>query len=427
MDLRGFSVLAAVALVLLVVLLPESALGRLLAFSSIIIVVVFLYRRAIWRSFSKERMLYGYILMLFLSTRIVLALIGWLSRVLLEPFHSKLRYSYWVFPGNLWLDVWGAWDTRWYMDIAQHWYSTFINHEGFANYAFFPLYPALMRGLGMVIGDYHIAGLLVSNIFLVVACIFLYKLVKLDYGDNIALNSIKYLFLFPTAFILSGVLTESLSLALAILCFYHARKGNWLAAGVLGLLLSLTKSIGVFIILPLLYEYLKTEDFKLNKVRVDVLSLLLIPVGLIIFAVYNYYLTGDYLAFLHIQMSGWGHRLGSPVSTLIDGVSSKNIYAVFPTYFAIVSLALLIFFYGKIRFSYWLLGMYSIVLPLSTVPASTIGLGGMSRYVLVIFPFYILFARLSENRHLNQVITISLALLQGFLMVFWSNGFNLVM
>ena len=51
---------------------------------------------------------------------------------------------------------------------------------------------------------------------------------------------------------------------------------------------------------------------------------------------------------------------------------------------------------------------------------------GLMRYSVVIFPFYILFARLGEDKYVDQALTWSFALLQGFLMVFWSAGFKLI-
>ncbi|RQW77983.1 MAG: hypothetical protein EHM14_13105 [Methanothrix sp.] len=47
-----------------------------------------------------------YIFLLFFGTRIILTLIGVLSRILLEPYHGK-EYV-WVYSDKLWLDIWGV-------------------------------------------------------------------------------------------------------------------------------------------------------------------------------------------------------------------------------------------------------------------------------------------------------------------------------
>lgn len=358
-----------------------------------------------------------YIFLLFFSTRIILTLIGVLSRIILEPFHGK-EYV-WVYSKYLWLDIWGVWDTGWYLDIAKNWYSTRLNELGQANYGFFPLYPLLMRLIGLTIGDYYIAGLIISNIFLIIACIFLYKLVCLDSGGNTARRSIKYLFLFPTAFIFSGVFSESLFLALLIMCFYYAKKGNWRRVGIIGFFLSLTRPIGVFVILPLLYEYLKGINFRLKETRIDILFLLLILSGPPILSIYHYYLTGDFLAYVHIKKTGWKHVLSNPFIIIYYALLGNNVYFVFVATLFIAIVLILSSFYRRIGFSYWTLAMILLFTPLI--------LGGniasLLRYTLIVFPLYILLAKLSRNQYLDKILTIILPLLQGFLMVFWSNGF----
>lgn len=365
-----------------------------------------------------------YILLLFFSTRLVLTIIGIFSRSLLDRQFGK-QY---IWSQHLWLDIWGVWDTFWYMDIAANGYSLSspipnINKQQ-ANYAFFPLYPMLMRGFGKLIGDrYYLAGIIISNVCLIIAAILLYKLVRLDSSKKIALASVKYLFLFPTAFILSGVFTESLYLALTILCFYLARKRKWLFVGISGFFLALTRNLGVLIAIPVLYEYLKGVNFKVKEIRINVFFILLIPLGLSIFAFYNYHLSGDLLAFKN-NLSAWNRESTNPLSALMMGIKQglfkSNMRRLLEVSFAIVSLLTLNIFCKKINLSYWIFGMYSILIPLSAQVDS------IPRYVLPIFPLYLILAQLSKDRYLDQILTISLGLIQGFLMVFWSCGFALV-
>lgn len=362
-----------------------------------------------------------YILLLFVATRSILTIIGVSSRKLLEGV-----YNYrpdWIYSKHLWLDIWGLWDSEWYLRIAANWYPQVLN-AGESNYGFFPLYPLLIRILEKVIGNNYISGIIISNLCLIVACIFLYKLVKLYLDNDTALRSVKYLFLFPSAFILSGVFSESLFLALLIACFYYAKKGKWLLAGITGFFLSLTKPIGAFVILPILYEYFRSKDFKLNNIKRDIFSLALMPLGLFVFAGYCYYLVGNPLAYVYAKKTGWGVYLSHPFRVLYLSLCSHSIELVFNAIFAIVAIVILSLFCKKIGFSYigfsyWLLGILLIFIPLMY------GVQVMTRYALVIFPFYILFARLSKNHYIDQALTLFLALCQGFLMVFWSAGFHL--
>jgi hypothetical protein len=241
------------------------------------------------------------------------------------------------------------------------------------------------------------------------------------------MKSIKYLFLFPVSFILSGVFTESLYLALTLMCFYYARTDRWKMIGILGFFLALTRSVGILIVFPLLYEGLMPlikenrglKNFKnFEKKLLPLLYLSSVPLGLISFMIFNYYLTGDFLAFAHAQAM-WGRHPVNPLDTLINAYYG-NIYTFFEAIFTMISIFIVILFYRKIRFSYWLFSMYSFILPLST------GIQSMPRYILVIFPIYILFANITRTLYSEDLVTLFFALLQGCLMVFWSTGSKLV-
>jgi hypothetical protein len=360
------------------------------------------------------------IILLFLVSRGVLTIVGVLSITLLRR-RTGGRLE-WEHPIYSWLDIWGQWDTGWYLDIAKNWYAAEAHYQYFFNYAFFPFYPMLIKLLGFVIGNHYYAGLIISNVSLLGAAILLYKLVELDHDQEVALHSVKYLFIWPTSFILSGVLSEALFLMLVIGCFYSARKGAWLKAGIAGFFLSLTRVNGVCVGIPLLYEYMKGKNFRLKSIRVDILTLALLPLGLLVFCVFNYYLTGDYLAFVHIQ-SAWGRHFDNPLKNLVNGMFGvaarpSSIVAAWFTGFTLASLAI---FYRRIPLSYLLFCLISLFLPLSS------GLMSMPRYTVVLFPVFILFAQLGKDKKVDTAFTIIFSVLQGGFMIFWSIGAGLIM
>lgn len=348
-----------------------------------------------------------YALVLFLASRTALTVIGFMSH---DAFHGRDLSQ---FPH--WFDMWNVWDSSWYIDIAMHGYSTATNTVNMANYAYFPFYPAMIRLLELAVRDYTISGVIVSNVCLLIACVYIYRLARLDSDEPTARRAIKYMILFPTAFILSGILTESTFLALSIACFYYARKRRWPISGALGLLTALTRPYGVVIVIPMAYEYLQSKGFKLRDVRPDALCLLLPPMGLSLFSAYNYCLTGDFLAFAHIQ-SAWGGSFSNPATELAGRLMSGSGDVRFDAILTLISLALLAIYVRKIRLSYVIYGLLLILVPLST-PASA---WSMARYVLIVFPLFIIMAKISENREVDQGMTIGLALFQGFLMALWT-------
>lgn len=357
----------------------------------------------------------SYSLSLFVVTRVLLTAVGYIAYPLIR--HMSLRLP------SEWLRIWAVWDSVDYIDIAQHGYFVPIDRTRMADYAFFPLYPLLIRIFDLAVGNAALAGFLISNACLLIACFYLYRTVALDGDEKTATRSIKYLFLFPTAFILSGILTESLFLALSVACLYYAKKSNWPLAGALGFLTALSRPYGVVILLPVLYEYLKSKDFRAEKLGADALYMLLIPAGISVYSAYCYYLTGDPLAFAHVQ-SAWGGVLSDPLTQLWRRFTSPGTIEVFfEGCFTLAALAIMALSYKKVGFSLWLYGLLLILIPLST-PSSA---WSMARYIVVAFPLFIVFAKLGENKRFDLAASIAMVLLQVVLMALWTTwGYYIV-
>jgi hypothetical protein len=363
----------------------------------------------------------AYILLLLLASRAILTVIGVISRLLLLPLRAE-PYP-WNYSKSLWLAIWGVWDSGWYLDVAKFGYSSALRQDpeilNQANYAFFPLYPVLMRVLGPLVGGPFNAGLAISNISLFVTCLVAIRLVRLDFDALTARRAAKYLLLFPTAFILSGVFSESLFLALVVSSFYLLRKERLLAAGAMGFLASLTRSVGVFLILPLAIEYWRQRRLQSRPIEARAAFLLFAPLGLAVFSAYNYVLTGNALAFARIQ-SSWGRTFYSPITVLMDGLRDPDINSRFAAWFTLVAVVSLIAFAKRIGVPYLVLSLCFITVPLCT------GLNSMPRFLLAVFPLPLLMAAATKDPSVDDVLTVMAALLQGSLMVFWATGFKLI-
>jgi hypothetical protein len=349
-----------------------------------------------------------YTLILFVFTRIALTLVGFISRGL----NNKKVLS---------LDMWSQWDSGWYLNIIKDWYPTVTNFDPGAqtNYGFFPLYSMVSKIFGLILYDnYLLAGIIISNICLIISCILLYKIVTADSDQATGIRSIKYLFLFPTAFILSGMLTESLTLMLMLICFYYAKKEKWLFVGISGFLLALTRSIGVLVVFPIAWEYLKSKKFSLRKIKLDSLYLLLFPAGILAFFTRLYFATGDFLAYTHVKQKAWSLIPTDPFVLLYKGIISHDTTTTFNTLFMTCAILVLLVFYKKIDFSYWILGMIMTIFPTAHVWSIT----GLARYTVIVFPLFIIFAKITENKYVDECLSAFLALLQGCLMVFWCVG-----
>ncbi len=129
------------------------------------------------------------------------------------------------------------------------------------------------------------------------------------------------------------------------------------------------------------------------------------------------------MAFARIQLTGWGHHLQNPLSALWRAVSGGDAVLSFNGWYMIGVLVVILLSLRTLGAAYSLFALISALTPvLYSVPG-----GSMARYTVVIFPLYIVAARLTRDRPgLDQAVTVALAVLQGFLMSQWVHNSLLV-
>jgi len=342
----------------------------------------------------------------------------------LNRFNLKGDTAYtWIDPSKFYQEqTWNPvslhakWDSFWYLDIAQNGYS-FKGIEKLSNIVFFPLYPFLIKITSFFIaGDLILAGWILSCIFLLLALLYLFKLVKEFHPEINPYLPIVFLLIFPTAFFLNAVYTESLFLFLSLATFYHGLKKKFLWAGVLGLFASLTRITGVLLFIPLLWEYLKSYNFNLTRsLNTKLLSIFLIPAGTLSFFLYHHLKFNDFLLFFKIE-SWWGRifKLNKDHFLMFSNPAIVNF--CLDIFFVILALTILYFVFKKLRTSYGLYMLATLAVVLSTGTLMSVG-----RYILVLFPIYILLS-LIKNQYLQQAwIFISTLLLAMYTILFVNN------
>jgi len=164
-------------------------------------------------------------------------------------------------PGPAALEIWARWDAEWYLLIAEHGYgddAAFLGrgvaYQRGDDTGFFPLYPLLIRAVAVTGLPLLAAGVLVSNLALLVGLAGLRGLVARDHGDTAADRTVWILLAFPSSFFLSAVYAESLMLATLVGAIRLARDGRPFAAGWVAALCALTKPTGILALLPVVWE-----------------------------------------------------------------------------------------------------------------------------------------------------------------------------
>ena len=81
------------------------------------------------------------------------------------------------------LDIWNNWDSPSYLDIAENGYREY-GDKMWVRIVFFPLYPFLIRLFALVLQNYKLSALVVSNLSYIIACFYLYRLVLRSYTED---------------------------------------------------------------------------------------------------------------------------------------------------------------------------------------------------------------------------------------------------
>ena len=213
---------------------------------------------------------------------------------------------------NSFIENWIKWDSIHYIRISNG-YKFYIENGLYPTLAFFPLYPFFISIFSFIFSK-ALSGLIVSNLSISIACIFIYKLVCMDYDKKTAKITLLLLNIFPFSFFFSGIMSESVFLLFSVITLYYIRKHNWFLVGFFGALCSLSRFIGIFLIIPALVEVIeeyqlikkiKNFRFVINTFLLKIIPILLISFGFFIYLYLNYDTTGDYFYFLKIQKKIW--------------------------------------------------------------------------------------------------------------------------
>ena len=342
----------------------------------------------------------------FLAWRTLIFLVAIAAMFIVRPSTVFTDLTPQASTGDL-LKMWSNFDGLHYQDIAQYNYGTLTKTDKV--YAFFPVYPWLIKQINPFIGDFTVSGLLVSSLSFVLALYYLYKLLLIDYSEKVVKNTIILLLLFPTAFFFGSVYNESTFLLLTVLSLFFARKGNFPLACIFATILSATRVTGIFIWIALIIEFFEMSDKeKKNTPKTSPLWLVIPPFGLLWYMYYQFRMTGDAFFFINYQHYIPGRATDKLV--LLYQVFFRYIKMILtvdpgnPIYFTVILeffagvlfLLLLIFSIKKIRSSYWVFCALSYILPTLTGTLSSV-----PRYVVVLFPMFVFLETWLEKRQLS--------------------------
>jgi hypothetical protein len=330
-----------------------------------------------------------------LASKVVLLIFGARSFHMLEDKPLPVRMG--------WLAIWNQWDATHFLRLAEFGYSTDDKFKGW----FYPLYPWCVWIAAFVTHDFLIAAFVVSGIASVFAAFLLRRLVEMDSGATIARNAVWFFLVFPTAYYLHIGYTESLFFALMIASILAARKEQWWLAGVLGAFSWMTRANGI-VLLPTLVVEAGHQWWMTRRWRWRWLWIGLVPAGFAVYLLMNWRISGDPFAFLKMRRQLFHMSFSWPWVGITDTFrnlrrtpNQAEIVGLEELFATILVLICAVISWFKLRPSYatWITGNWLLLVSVTFVES-------MPRYALTLFPVFILFGMLGQNRFWNGVITI---------------------
>ncbi len=365
-------------------------------------------------------------------------------------------------PSGLWqhvVDPLRLWDGLWYRLIAVEGYP----EQHVWNDAFWPAFPISMRGLARVTGlQPDVAGYLIANLCFFVTMVLLYQLVRVDFDTPIARRTLWALALFPTSLFFTAVYTESTFLMLSVAAILCARIRKWWLAGLLGALAALTRSHGIFLVIPFAVLWVKQNGFYLRAMIPKGITVAMPLLGPVVFGAYLERTQGNWRNFIEVQ-GAWNRTFAWPWRTfdcaingcamtvhqygedrtfqasavdwswtrqLLDNPSwslvTSNAWRTRVANSDVLELIMTVFFIVLIVIGFKVLPLYQslylvpgILIPLFQ-PSSVHPLMSIPRFGLVLFPLFIVMAILFRRR----IIYLPLAVISTVLLILLTLQFS---
>ena len=336
---------------------------------------------------------YCWAILIFSCSRLVVAL----GLVFSQKYLTN-SIEYWS-AGPLWYHQLLQWDSEWYFKIVKDGYQYNGDPTVQQNIVFYPLFPMLARGLatigGLAPAD---AMLLVSNVAGLLAIVMLFKLVREECGDQLALATIALLGFFPASVLLSAGYTEPLALLLIVSFFLALKQKYYLSAALLAGLAIATRSTGIVLLPVLLWEIWRNRDKK-PFLPALLPCVLLATSGIWLFMIYLWSAFGTPFAFADGQMAF--HEGTTLTTRLVAALKLEPFTRMMlndwnpwgqASWFTLLFIVLLVLGWSRLRSSWTLFAMAVLLLPYLTLSGGPAGFVSMSRFNLVSFPLFVVLA-----------------------------------
>jgi hypothetical protein len=295
-------------------------------------------------------------------------------------------------------------DCWWYYDIIQNGYMKEIlvtGQVGAANWAFFPVYPELIRFFSFFSPvNPVITGILLNQVMFLSFLVLTSNYLKTRFTSfDSKFFSLLYCFS-PFSIYFNSLYSETLFILLLTLILISLQKSRYVLAGSSGALLSGTRSVGVLYTILYVVLAIASNDLSQKKQWPKILGLCLFPLGVISFSIYLYIRIGDPIGYVTIQnAAAWGWPKGN-ILQWISTLPSKNSLREWANLGCLVT-AIMVCGYLLAKKYYIEFCILSLPVLLSTITNSI-----TYRYFFVLYPGYLVIAILTRNLHRIRILVL---------------------
>lgn len=251
-----------------------------------------------------------------------------LSRIILVIIAYIISNIAWGYTGSIFSRMESIWykldtDAANYIYIAENWYTQEI--PGAYNIVFLPLFPLLIRGLNLVFNNSFVSAMLLNTALSCAASAVIYELALRDMGRRAAKTAVVFAFAMPAAFFYTAPMSEALFLLLSASALLAMRKGRFILAGVFCALSCLTRSVGIILFVPFVFEAVaqavgqfRTKGRQEHAAFVAKAAFggIVFLLGVLAYLVLNKLVFGDWFKFIDYQRDVWYQRPGFFMSTV---------------------------------------------------------------------------------------------------------------
>jgi hypothetical protein len=359
-----------------------------------------------------------------IGTKVLVPLVGWSGGT--QPAGEKAD----SFEGRF-----VRYDSGYYLRIARDGYRVDGTEK-----AFFPLYPLLTRLVNNILGlSFMWSGSFVSIFCFIVACLFLYQWVVIDYKTEVAIWSTIWVCAFPMAFFFSAVYAEALFFLASVASIYFARRGQFVASGIIIALAGATRPPAFLLAIPYVIEFLLQRNYGKIPLLKFIVGGMIAPLGMLGYLTFLGLQAGSF-DLLNIYTSNhsaeWKRITTWPWVTFYNGLRAVLFgTGITPDWFS-RALVLQDFVYAVLGL---ILSIWSLFnLRLSTSSFLLVGMlffytnhgpygyafWSVPRYVATLFPFYLILALFTlrlPNKYRWLPVMCSIGLL-GILSAWFASG-----